>query len=198
MENNVTVSGTRATLSTADLTLIALFAAVMAVCSWISIPATVPFTLQTFGVFLACGLLGGRRGTITVIVYLILGAAGIPVFSGFTGGIGHLLGPTGGYIIGFIFSALLMWLAEKLFGRSTRILALSMIAGLIVCYAFGTAWFVTVYTRTNEAVGIMTALGWCVFPYIIPDAVKITVALILCRRLRPALAAVSGGASKQQ
>jgi biotin transport system substrate-specific component len=62
-----------------------------------------------------------------------------------------------------------------------------MIVGLIVCYAFGTAWFMTVYTRESGAIGLMTALGWCVFPYIIPDAVKIAVAVILCRRLRPVL-----------
>ena len=120
-------------LGTKDIALTALFVAVMAVCSWISIPATVPFTLQTFGVFLSVGLLGGKRGSLAVLVYLLLGAVGLPVFSGFTGGIGHLLGPTGGYIIGFIFSALLMWLAERLFGKSVAVLAVSMIAGLIVC-----------------------------------------------------------------
>ena len=175
-------------IKTADITLMALFTAVMAICSWISIPAAVPFTLQTFAVFLTVGLLGGKRGTLTVLVYLLLGAVGVPVFSGFTGGIGHLLGPTGGYIIGFIFSALMMWTAEKLFGKSLSVLAFSMAAGLIVCYAFGTAWFVSVYTRTTEPISIMTALGWCVFPYIIPDAIKIAVALILTRRLRPVLA----------
>ena len=157
----------------------------MAVCSWISIPATVPFTLQTFGVFLSVGLLGGKRGSLAVLVYLLLGAVGLPVFSGFTGGIGHLLGPTGGYIIGFIFSALLMWLAERLFGKSVAVLAVSMIAGLIVCYAFGTSWFMSVYTKNTGEIGLMTALGWCVIPYIIPDVAKIVLAVLLTRRLRP-------------
>lgn len=172
-------------LSTGDIALIALFTAVMAVCSWISIPAAVPFTMQTFGVFITVGILGGKRGSLAILVYLLLGAAGLPVFSGFTGGIGHLMGPTGGYIIGFIFSALLMWLAEKLFGRSVKVLSVSMLAGLIVCYAFGTAWFMAVYTRNTGEVGLMTALGWCVFPYIIPDVIKIVLALLLTRRLRP-------------
>ena len=172
-------------LSTKDLALTALFVAVMAVCSWISIPATVPFTLQTFGVFISIGLLGGKRGTLAILIYLLLGAIGLPVFSGFTGGIGHLLGPTGGYIIGFIFSALLMWLAERLFGKSVPVLAASMIAGLIVCYAFGTAWFMSVYTKNTGEIGLMTALGWCVFPYIIPDVAKIVLAVILTKRLRP-------------
>ncbi len=165
--------------------MIALCAAVMAVCSWISIPAAVPFTMQTFGVFLVVGLLGGRNGTLAVLVYLLLGAAGLPVFSGFAGGIGHLFGVTGGYIIGFVFSALIMWLIESLLGRSFKILVLSMIAGLLVCYAFGTAWFMVVYTRDTGSIGVMSALTWCVFPYIIPDLLKIVLAAGLTRRLRP-------------
>ena len=165
--------------------MIALCAAVMAVCSWISIPAAVPFTMQTFGVFLAVGLLGGRNGTLAVLVYILLGAAGLPVFSGFNGGIGHLFGATGGYIIGFVFSALLMWLAEALFGKSNKVLIASMVAGLLVCYAFGTAWFMVVYARDSGSIGLITALSWCVFPYIIPDALKILLAAVLTRRLRP-------------
>ena len=165
--------------------MIAVCAAVMAVCSWISIPAAVPFTMQTFGVFLAVGLLGGRNGTLSVLVYLLLGAAGLPVFAGFTGGIGHMLGPTGGYMIGFVFSALIMWLMEKLCGRSMKTLVLSMAAGLLICYAFGTAWFMILYTRDSGSIGIMTALTWCVLPYIIPDALKIVMAAGLTRRLRP-------------
>jgi biotin transport system substrate-specific component len=189
MENNTTQSmeAHKSSLSISDITLIALFTAVIAVCSWISIPAAVPFTLQTFAVFLTAGLLGGKRGTLTVLVYILLGAIGLPVFSGFTGGIGHLLGPTGGYIIGFIFSALVMWFAENRFGKSLKVLAASMVIGLIVCYAFGTAWFMAVYTKETGEIGLMTALGWCVFPYIIPDAVKIALAVILCRRLRPVI-----------
>ena len=172
-------------LNTRDAAMIALCAAVMAVCSWISIPAAVPFTMQTFGVFLAVGLLGGRNGTLAVLIYILLGAAGLPVFSGFTGGIGHLFGATGGYIIGFIFSALLMWLVEALLGRSSKTLAASMIAGLLICYAFGTAWFMVVYARDSGSVGLITALSWCVFPYIIPDALKILLAAGMTRRLRP-------------
>lgn len=103
---------------TYDLVYIAVFAVVMAVCSWISIPAQVPFTLQTFGVFMAVGVLGGKRGTLAVLVYVLLGAVGVPVFAGFSGGIGALLGNAGGYIIGFIFSALVMWAIEHIFGRN--------------------------------------------------------------------------------
>lgn len=163
---------------------IGLCAALTAVCSQIQIPAAVPFTLQTFAVFLACGLLGGKRGTVSVLIYILLGAVGLPVFAGFKGGIGALLGTTGGYIIGFLFTALVMWLFEKVPGKKMILLGISMICGLLVCYAFGTAWFILVYTNTKEPVGIMTALSWCVFPFIIPDMVKIALALALTSRLR--------------
>ena len=97
----------------AGLAYTGIFVVVMAVCSWISIPLTIPVTLQTFGVFAAVGLLGGKRGTLAVFVYILMGAAGLPVFSGFAGGPGALLGTTGGYIAGFVFSALLMWGMER-------------------------------------------------------------------------------------
>ena len=102
---------------TYDIVYIAVFAVIMAICSWISIPAAVPFTLQTFGVFIAVGVLGRKRGSLSVLVFILLGAIGIPVFANFSGGIGVLAGPTGGYIIGFLFSALLMWAMEKLPGK---------------------------------------------------------------------------------
>ena len=163
---------------------IGLCAALIAVCSQIQIPAAVPFTLQTFAIFLTCGLLGGKRGTVSVLIYILLGAVGLPVFAGFKGGIGALLGTTGGYIIGFIFTALIMWLFEKLPGKKWITLGISMVCGLLICYAFGTAWFIYVYTNTKEPVGILTALSWCVFPFIIPDMIKIALALALTSRLR--------------
>lgn len=169
--------------NTRDMVYIAMFAVLIAVCSWISVPATVPFTLQTFGVFVTVGVLGGKRGSLSVLVYLLLGMIGVPVFAGFSGGIGCLLGSTGGYIIGFLFSALVMWGMEIAFGKSRFVLVLSMILGLMVCYMFGTIWFMTVYARTTGAIGVMTALGWCVFPYIIPDGIKIVLAMILCKKV---------------
>ena len=176
-------------MSTRDLILIAQCAAMIAVCSWISVPAAVPFTMQTFGVFLTVGMLGGKRGTLSVLVYLLLGMAGVPVFSGFSGGIGHIMGPTGGYIAGFLFSVLVMWLAEHWFGRSMKVLVISMAAGLLVCYAFGTAWFVLEGANKNGGMGFMAALSLCVVPYVIPDALKIALAAQLTRRLRPLIAA---------
>ena len=169
---------------TYDMVYIAIFAVLMAICSWISIPMTVPFTLQTFGVFISVGILGGKRGTVAVLVYILLGAIGVPVFAGFSGGFGVLLNTTGGYIIGFLFSALVMWGIEKVFGRKQVMQILSMLVGLIVCYAIGTAWFMVVYSRANGAVGLGTVLGWCVIPFIIPDLVKIALAFVLSARLR--------------
>lgn len=169
---------------TLDMVYIAVFAVLIAICSWISIPTVVPFTLQTFAIFLSVGVLGGKRGTLAVLVYILLGLIGIPVFAGFSGGIGVLAGNTGGYIIGFLLSALIMWAMEKIFGKKLWILALSMVIGLFVCYAFGTAWFMIAYTRNTGAVGLAAVLGWCVFPFLIPDLVKIVLAFILSKRLK--------------
>ena len=169
---------------TKNMVLTALFAALIAVCSWITVPGPVPFTLQTMAVFLAVGLLGGKNGSICVLLYILLGAVGLPVFAGFKGGIGALLGTTGGYILGFLFSALLMWAMEKTMGQKTWVLILSMVLGLLVCYAFGTVWFRFVYLKTTGAVGWMTVLGWCVFPFLIPDGLKIALASLLTLKLR--------------
>lgn len=169
---------------TYDMAYVSIFAVLMAVCSWISIPMAVPFTLQTFGVFMAVGVLGGKRGTLAVLVYILLGAVGLPVFAGFSGGIGVILNTTGGYIAGFLFSALVMWGMETLFGKKPVVQILSMLAGLAVCYAVGTIWFMVVYARNTGAVGLGTVLGWCVLPFVIPDLVKIGLAFVLSRRIR--------------
>ncbi|MBD5477552.1 MAG: biotin transporter BioY [Lachnospiraceae bacterium] len=168
---------------TFDMVYMAVFAALMAICSWISIPTVVPFTMQTFALFLAVGVLGGRRGSLTVLLYILLGAVGIPVFAGFQGGISVLMGPSGGYLIGFLFTALAMWAMEKLPGKKTWILAFSMVMGMIIYYVFGTAWFMVVYTKNTGAVALATVLGWCVIPFIIPDFAKIAIALLLSKRL---------------
>lgn len=169
---------------TRDIVYMSVFTAMISICSWISIPASIPFTLQTMGVFMTVGLLGGKRGTLTVLTYILLGAIGIPVFAGLTGGISVLLGTTGGYIMGFLLSALLMWGIETIMGRNQIVLAFSMVAGLIVCYVFGTAWFMLIYTQHSGVIGLSTVLGLCVIPFIIPDLIKIGVALFLTNRLK--------------
>lgn len=174
-------------LSVKEMTLIAVGIALIAVCSWISVPLTIPVTLQTFAVCFVTALLGLKMGLWTVSGFILLGAVGIPVFSGFRGGFGVLLGVTGGYIVGFLFTALVVGLATKRFGRSFPVLILSMAAGILLCYAFGTAWFMLVYARGGNAVTLAGALGMCVVPYLIPDGIKILLAAALVRRLWPAM-----------
>ena len=171
-------------LRTRELTHIALFAVLMAVCAWITIPMTVPFTLQIFAVFAALATLGGRRGTYAVAVYLLLGAVGLPVGAGFQGGLGWLLGTTGGYIVGFLCIALIYWLMTAKLGESLPVSIAACVLGLAVCYVFGTIWFIAVYARTTGPVGVMTALGWCVFPYVIPDLLKLVLAVTLSQRIK--------------
>ena len=168
-----------------DLAIMGLGIALIAVCSWISIPMTVPFTLQTFAVCLIAALLGLRRGLWTVLCYILLGAVGAPVFAGFKGGFGALLGVTGGYIVGFLFTALVVGLASERWGRKLKVLVPAMILGILLCYAFGTAWFVLIYTKNSGPIGVGTALGWCVLPYIPADAAKLLLASLLSVRLYP-------------
>lgn len=169
-----------------DLTYIALFAVLTAVCAWISIPVPAPlvqFTMQTFAVFSALLMLGGRRGTYAIAAYMLLGTVGVPVFSGFRGGLGVLLGTTGGYILGFLFQGLLYWFMTAKLGESLPVKAAACIAGTAVLYAFGTAWYVILYARTGSPVSVMTALGYCVFPFIVPDLLKLALALLTARRI---------------
>lgn len=166
-----------------DMVYIGLSAAIIAVCSWISIPLTVPITLQTMGVVLISGLFGAKRGTLSTFLYILIGAIGVPVFSGFKSGFGVLLGSTGGYIIGFIFTALIVGIVSDKTNKLWALI-LSMVVGILVCYAFGTAWFAVVYAKTNEPASLATILGWCVIPFLIPDAVKIALAAVLTNRLK--------------
>ena len=149
-----------------DLVLCALMAALLAVCAWISFPVLeIAYTLQTFGVFFALLVLGGARGTLAILVYILLGAVGLPVFTGFRGGIGALLGVTGGYILGFLFTGLVYWLA------------------------FGSAWFLTVYFRNGKSIGVWALLMKCVIPYLPADIVKMALALVLAPRVAKAVKA---------
>ena len=132
-----------------DLAFIGLFSVLIAVCSWITIPGPVPFTLQTFGIFCALGMLGGKRGTCSILVYILLGIIGIPVFSGFTGGVGQLLGMTGGYIVGFLLMGLLYWLVTRLAGQP---------AGDDPCHASGTCGMLRLRHRLVRA-GLHPAKG---------------------------------------
>lgn len=182
MSNTKTAAGR---LNTVDIVYIAIGAALIAVCSWINIPTTVPFTLQTFAVFLTLLLLGGERGTLATVVYVIMGAIGLPVFSGFKGGAGALLGNTGGYILGFIFMSIVYALIVRFVSDTLLTRIISLMLGLVVCYAFGTGWFMFVYMKNTGPVGVMTVLGWCVIPFIIPDILKLAAAILISKRVKP-------------
>ena len=166
------------------LALTAMMAAVIALCSWIAVPAAVPFTLQTFGVCCALLILGGKRGTLAILVYLLLGAVGAPVFASFSGGIGVLLGATGGYLMGFLLMGLLYWLITALLGEKLWVQAAALVLGEAVLYIFGTAWFMTVYTRSTGPVDLAAALGWCVWPFLLPDGIKLALALPVAARVK--------------
>lgn len=166
-----------------DLAYIGMFVTLITICSWISIPMSIPITLQTFAVFLTVAMLGTKRATIAITIYILLGAIGVPVYAGFTGGFGRLLGTTGGYILGFIFTVLVTGGFLKIFGKKISTMFFGMILGLVACYAFGTVWFIYVYGQADGAAGVTVALSWCVFPYIIPDLCKIALAIFLDRRL---------------
>lgn len=156
------------------MTLASFFAALMAICAWISLPlGDTVVTMQTFALFLALALLGGKWGSAAIAIYLLLGAVGVPVFSAFRGGIGMLVGATGGYLWGFLVSGLVYWALEG-FGKLPALLA-----GLAVCYLCGSAWF---YLYAGGGLGLI--LLRCVVPYLIPDAVKLYLAWRLSRRLQ--------------
>ena len=178
------MNSSSSSIKTKDMAYIALCAVLLAVCSWISIPFTVPFTLQTFAVFCTLLILGGKRGTIAVAVYILMAAVGLPVLSGFRGGAGALLGTTGGYILGFILTGLIYWLSEKVPADSPVIRIAALVCGLAVCYAFGTAWFMYVYARNTGPVALGTALSWCVIPFIIPDLAKLLLAVVISSRVK--------------
>lgn len=166
-------------VKTKSLVQIALGAAFIAVCAWITIPGPIPFTMQTLAVLTVAGLLGAGKGCAAVGVYLLLGAVGVPVFSGFRGGVQALAGPTGGYLIGFLFTALLVGWGIRRFPKLWQMCAF-MVLGIVICYAFGTAWFGLFFANG----GIGAILAACVIPFILPDCAKIALSLLLVRRIR--------------
>lgn len=150
-------------------------AALLAVCAWLAVPVgEISITLQTLGVFLTLMLLGGGKGSAVCVVYLLLGAVGLPVFSGFQGGLGILLGPTGGYLWGFLVLALCYWLLCRPLGQITALLM-----GLLMCYLCGTLWFYVSYGGNFWLVMLK-----CVAPYLIPDILKLIFARFLSRRIQ--------------
>ena len=152
----------------------AMMAALMALCAWIAIPIPpVSFTLQTFAVLMALGVLGGKWGTVAIGLYLTLGVIGLPVFTGFRGGISALLDATGGFLWGFLIGGLVYRAAERL-GRLP-----AMVLCQLICYFCGCFWF----SRWAGNAGFTAAALTCVVPYLLPDAIKLWLAYTLSKRI---------------
>lgn len=183
MEKNKTEKRDKS-LKTIDIAYIGMMSALICISAWITVPTTIPFTMQTFAIFFALCLFGGKRGTISVVIYVLLGMVGLPVFANFKSGLGTILGPTGGYVLGFILIALIYWIFVGVFGEKYYIQFIAMILGLIICYTFGTAWFINLYTKTKSPIGVNTALSLCVYPFILPDVVKMIIAFSLAKVLK--------------
>lgn len=163
--------------TTVSMVTMALFAAVTCVLAPLAIPiGPVPISLTNLVIFIASYVLGWKRGTITYIVYLLIGLAGLPVFSGFEGGAGKFAGPTGGYLIGYILTSVICGIFIEKWDKSDAfhiaLNILGMILGMIVAYTFGTAWFC--FSTGTE---VLPALSLCVFPFIIGDLIKMAIAV---------------------
>ena len=162
-----------------SMALIALFAAVTAVFSQIIIPiGPVPINLALLSVFICGCALGWKKGTISIAIYILLGVVGIPVFTGFQGGLAKIAGPTGGYIIGYLFTVFIIGLMCDKLGRKVWVMAVSIIIGIILCYAFGTAWFVF-----SMGEGIWESFLLCVFPFLPGDTAKAVAAILIIKAL---------------
>ncbi len=181
-------------MSTRDLTLTALFAALTAVCAQVSVPvpffSSVPFTLQVFAVLASGAVLGARRGFLSQVVYLLLGAAGAPVFARFHGGAQVLVGPTAGYLWAFPIAAYLAGWGEDAWtepaARPAPTMWLRLAAGLVCIYMFGAAGLVATRTVPTPARAIQVG----VYPFLPLDVVKAILAGFVAQRLRSALPAL--------
>jgi biotin transport system substrate-specific component len=167
------------------MSLIALFVAIIIVCSFISLPfGVVPITLQTFAIVCTCAFLGTKKGFVSVLIYVLLGLVGLPVFHNFQGGIGVVLGSTGGFILGFLLFPLII---GKGYNENKndikRLFALSLLA-TAMDYVLGVLWFCFIYLNNQ---GFKTALLTCVVPFVLPDTIKIIVACITVKRLKKLL-----------
>lgn len=163
---------------TRSMIMTGMFTAVIAVLSQIAIPmpSGVPITLQTFGVALTGCVLGWKLGGVAAFIYLLVGAVGVPVYSNFTGGVGRLLGPTGGFIVGFIALAVLCGIGAKLSNRAAGP-ALSLL-GLIICHLVGAGWY-AISAGTSFASAFLAVS----LPYLLKDALSVILAYLIAQTL---------------
>lgn len=175
-------AGKRPALTTRQITLTGVMTAVACILGPFVIPlpiSPVPISMTNLVIYFSVYVLGGRYGSVSYLIYLLLGFAGIPVFSGFTGGVGKLAGPTGGYLVGFIFMAVIAGYFIDKFPRRVALHVIGMVFGTMVCYAFGTAWL-----SGQSGMSFITSMGIGVIPYLPGDAAKIIFAAIVGPKLR--------------
>ncbi|WP_274970002.1 biotin transporter BioY [Lachnoanaerobaculum orale] len=173
------------TFSVQKMAIIALMTAVLCILAPISIPvfiSPVPISLGVLAIYLTAYVLSPLDATISVIIFILLGTFGLPVFSGYSGGLSKLVGPTGGYIIGFLFT---VYISSLFIHMKKGIIfdVIGMITGLALCYILGTIWF-----SYQQGKGFIASLLLCVVPFLIGDAIKIIVAVILGTQINKRLA----------
>ena len=178
---------TRRGLSARTCVYMAAGAALLALGAWITVPMVVPFSMQTFVLFLLIGTVGAAVSAGAVTLYLLLGAAGVPVFAAFGAGVGVLFGPTGGFLFGFLLVCGLCRAAEAIAAKSARpqaVLLGGMIAGMLLCYVCGAVWLGAVYAARGQSASAWRVICLSVLPFLLPDAVKIALAWVVAKKLR--------------
>ena len=173
----------RAMSATKSMAYVALLAAIICVMSPFAVNVgPIPLSLGSLAVYIAAATIDKWHGTAAVLVFVLLGSFGVPVFTGFTGGFYKLIGPTGGFIFGYLPCAFIIGLIVDFADRKPWIYPIAMIAGTVVLYACGAGW----YMLTASA-SLVTALSLCVVPFLVGDSIKIVAASILCYSLRQVL-----------
>ena len=165
-----------------DITMIALMTSIICIIAPFSVPipfSIVPISCATFAVYLSAGILGAKSGVISVAIYILLGFVGVPVFAGWSAGAGVVLGPTGGYIFGFMIIAYFTGTFIKRCNNSIFYMAVGMIIGTIGCYGIGSVWL-----GLQLNLSIWQALMVGVIPYVLGDVIKMVFALFIIKSLR--------------
>ena len=159
--------------------------ALMAICAWITVPFAIPFTLQSFAVFLSLLLLGGRNSFICFSIYIVLGAVGVPVFSSFGAGVGVLLGATGGFIFGFLFSAAVYSLVIFIRKDTEKARLAGCLFAMAAYHLCGAVWYMMLYMeKSNDIISILMT---CTIPFVIPDIIKLMLAYTVFLKLKKAV-----------
>ena len=167
-----------------NLTVIALFAALLCASAIIYIPLVIPITIQTLIICLCCELLSAKKAVAVYLVYIAIGFLGIPVFSGFNSGISALFSATGGFIIGFLAFILIKCIVQKLLKKGFMGSIISSLFGLVALYLIGSVWFCFIYYNSFNLPLYLSSLTVSVLPFILPDILKIIIATAIAKRIK--------------